>query len=247
MGKELEANQHVEPVEIDTFSVDNPHSIINLLPRKVVESLLAAKEKYPQYFNKPEKELFKILKADCFVPDRTDDLLRVKFWNEYDRAQVHGTNMVMAYVTQGVCEKTFFNEIYLFRAPRLAWLLCPPANYAAALDEMLNNAYRNLSEVVRQSVVDDYGKIDLNLAKVQLQIFKELDARKHGAHVQKSLHVHRVTSKPVETKAEFETTEDIARRIQILDARIRKASNTVDVSPVEQPVSELAMPKPDEN
>lgn len=212
----LPANQmqHKEVQEVEVLNLDNPKSVVSLLPEKVREKVLHAVTNHKEWFNIDEGNLHLELRSNQKRPKAVDDILRMKFWLEYDRAVSHGlTKMNLANVTAGIVSKEFFHSQYLREPSRVAWLLCPPMNYLARLNEIHYQAYCSLSEIIREPTTDDHGNFDLKLAHLKVKIFEIMDARINGPIVQ--LHKHDVTNKNLNLNANLTPSAERSLNLQI--------------------------------
>lgn len=177
---------HKEIEEVDVKDLKNPRSVLMLVPEKLREKMIEAIKARPQWFNLDEGELYHTLDEANQRPKPVDDILRMKFWLEYERVQAFNLDHInFAYITSGVTTRQYFQEFYLRTPSRVAWLLTPPINYAARIDEVHFQAMMSLSEIVRMPVIDSHGKRDLKLAELKLKIFQAMDIRKNGAVVQR--------------------------------------------------------------
>lgn len=181
--KELTKTHH-ELIDTDVMTVENPRSVVNLLPPKVREKVLKFNESHPEYFNKPEDQLYKLLKDNCALPNQVEDTLRMKFWVEYERAQSLGLRaMNMSNISNGVVTYKYFFDLYMNLATRVAWLMCPPINYVSSMDEILHNCWRTFSDAARMEF--DPKDPDFKVLDYKLKIFREVDARRNGVQVQR--------------------------------------------------------------
>lgn len=174
--------QHHEVQGIVIRDESNPRSVINLLPPKFAERVREVMLSHPDHFNLEEGELYRHLKSLETKPNGTDDILRLKFWLEFERVQNFNLpQMNMTYICAGVCDLSYFTQFYM-RAPyRVAWLLCVPINYAARLDEMQNEGLRAMSEVMREPMRDpSSGKLNFKLVDMKLKIYNLVSARREA-------------------------------------------------------------------
>src|SRR5882724_11109154 len=176
---------HREVEAIDLMSRENPRSVVNLLPEKIREKVWEHFAAHPEYFNKPEGILRQQLKDNHKAPKKIDNVLRLKFWLEYDRVQAFGLKQLnLSVIMGGVVTKEFFHLWYFREVGHVAWLMCPPINYIACLEEAHYQNLEGLSQIANQDVVDEYGKFDHKTAELKIKLFKALDERLHGSIVQ---------------------------------------------------------------
>jgi hypothetical protein len=230
-------SQEIVPQEsggraMDLFSRADAQSVINLVPTQVAAALLDAAAKEPDLFGQEERELRKKLRSDKQEPNATDNRLRLKFWNEYDRVQSDGGNMQMTNVYSGVCSKQFFYERYLTTPAKLAWLMTPPANYVAMAEEALHFGIEQLRDILEMPAFDAKGRPDIKLGELKAKIVAMLDQRVKGAVIQKNMNLNVTTNDPKVAKAVVgETMEDLQRRMKELEARERRALNLPEPAP----------------
>lgn len=164
---------------------DGP-TVLDLVPPKTAEHMRAALEKRPDLFSMDEKELKHHLRHSGLTPTPTDNRLRIMFWQEYDRAMAHESSMQMNNVYAGVCTHGYFHQHYLPVAEKVAWLLCPPADYVAKIAEVLDYGLDRMREILEMPLTDPVtGKFNGKLAELQAKITFMMDMRKHGAFTQK--------------------------------------------------------------
>lgn len=191
--------KHKELEETDRFGLDNPRSLVNLVPDKVRSYILEALKSDPYYFNQPENLLYTRLKKESRKPDDTDEMIRQKFWLEYDRVHTFGLKrMHMANVTVGVVPADYFYHWYLRDAKRIAWMLCPPKNVISGYNALFVIGYRRMAEILDREVVNEEGHFDQKLAQLQFNIFQAIDQRLNGTIVQKIEQKTNVTQRTVQ-------------------------------------------------
>lgn len=185
--------------EIDIRDLENPRSVLNLLPEKIKERVQEISQKYPEYFNKSEGELFQLLNNNLTKIKAVDDLLRMKFWVEYDRVQAYQLKALnMSYILAGCVSKDFFYQSYFKDPGRVAWMLCPPVNYIARLEEIHINLLMQLSQMAREPVVDEFGNYNQKLGDQKIKLFQVIDQRLHGSVVQRHQIDQTVSQKTVQ-------------------------------------------------
>lgn len=229
--------QHHEIAELELLNKANPRSVINLLPENVRNRVLEVVASHSSWFNLDEGELYPRLKADCALPKPTDDILRMKFWLEYERVQAFVLpEMNIAYIVAGVCEREYFVRFYLRSPSRVAWLMCPPINYMARLDEIQNEGLRTLSELMREPHHDEFtGKLNFKMAELKIKIFALTRAKAENTQIQFGgekqttiqnniqLNIKKDSATVIEA-IEGSTTEAMERRLKELEALEEKVS-----------------------
>ena len=152
------------------------------LPLEVQLAVDSHKEQFPELFDIPENTLKERLVALHKKIDSTSRMLRIRFWEEYDR--VAGKQMVMVNVYRSICEPKVFYHI--LRDPlKAAWILCAPASMLGRCGEQLDLLMERLSEVAEKRPVKANGEVDIKLAKLQFEMMMYFDQRKNGAIVQR--------------------------------------------------------------
>lgn len=212
--------------EISLLDDSNPRAVVNLVPNSVKEAIGDHSFEKPDLFGRDESELYKLLRENNKSPTPTDNRLRIKFWDEYDRCQASGTaRMVMANVTAGVCSKEFFYKNYLMRAEKVAWLMCPPTGYMTKATEALEFGIEQLRDILEQPHVN-LGRVDTKLGELKTKIVMMLDTRVKGAPMQRSMNLNVNTSdKAVAHAATASSEEELMRQLKELDRRNRQAQN----------------------
>ena len=171
---------------IYVWDTSNPKSVINLVPEKMRERMHEALWSRGDLFELDEQDLFKRLRKDGIQPTATDNRVRLKFWVEYDRVHQHGyKSMVIDQIVSNVCSREYFDKFYLRRAEKVAWLLCPPVDYATKATEALAFGLEQMREVLEMNHWMANGKIDYKLLEAKIKVFKMLDDRLQGQAVQR--------------------------------------------------------------
>lgn len=227
---------NVPPVaqEISLLEESNERSVVNLVPPTVGKAIRDHVFEREELFNIDEKELYKILRNDSKSPSPTDNRLRLKFWDEYDRVQAHGCNsMNMSNVLSGICSREFFYHNYLQRVEKVAWLLCPPTGYMVKAEEALEFGIEQLRDLLEQPHVLG-GKVDTKLGELKAKIVMMLDTRVKGAVIQKTMNLNVNTSNQgVARAAAAGTAEDLMKQLKELDRKNRQAQNLPMADPAE--------------
>lgn len=166
--------------ELSFFDETNPRSVVNLLPPAVglqVRRLWRSEDGY--LLGLSEYDLFKELRNKGRQPQAVDNMLRVKFWLEYDRCQETGDpSMVMTHVTSRLIGRESFYKYFLTDPKRLAWMLCPSTDYRASMDEALSFGVLRIRKFFEDTDFEDLrGARDLSAF---LAAFRMLDERLNG-------------------------------------------------------------------
>lgn len=189
-------------MEIDIFTETNPDSVINKIAGEFKVALLRVRDSNPDWFTQDESELRKSLKEVGKPPNITDNVLRTKFWIEYQGAIMEGKSIRPKQVFAGVCTEAYFYDLLKKRPEKVAWIMVPPINYQVQLDEALEFSTSKIREVLSKDA--DSSTLPPNeriaLRKLQFDIFKHLSSMVMGAPVQKTMnmHVHQTVNEGVE-------------------------------------------------
>lgn len=172
-----------ELVQDAHYDLKNPRSMVRLLPTFIVERV-----KYlpSRFLEMTEAEL----QEACFEANRPSDdarLLRIAFWEEYDRCQRYEEKQIdVSRVTQGICSVSYFANRFVTDYRLLAWMLRPPALYLNQLKDIHELSLRQLLAVIQLPIErDEKGKVDTKLIDLQQRIFQHVDMRIKGAIIQK--------------------------------------------------------------
>lgn len=164
------------------FDVNNPRSLINLLPSSIRDYAVRVPKRY---FTLSESEL----ELECFdgaKPFNEARRLRIGFWLEYDRVQNYEEKiMIVANIVKGNCGEFYFLKKFLTNQKHLAWMLRAPEGYINALEDIHSLGIKKMIEILMLPVErDDRGNQDTRLMKVQKSIYDSADLRLKGAIVQ---------------------------------------------------------------
>jgi hypothetical protein len=110
---------------------------------------------------------------------------RIAFWDEYERAARAGERMQPVELYRGVCRAQQYYQLLESIPPLLPWIICPLASYLYERKELAFLAQERMLEVLAETPVKPDGKVDSRLAKVQFEIYRELQDRVHGPVIQK--------------------------------------------------------------
>lgn len=226
-------------IDIDIFNTDHPRSVFNLLPTHMQE---AVKKIPKEFFEMSEHELELRLK-----PDPVTCRIRIAFWLEYDHAQANMRPMRMPNVYSGACHKVYFSQVICKDDERLAWILCPPADYMLAMRELLQLGVKQLRKIVNGNIVDEDGNIDTKAGELLVKVMQLADLKVHGSEIirhkmeTKAVHVHTHIPAPAPNQEpEGETIADIDKKIREAKRNLELGSGdlappgVIDVSPVDE-------------
>lgn len=226
--------------ELQLFERDEAgRSVLDLIPTGVHTAVVTAAAKRRELFFMDESTLYKTLRSDNGTgPNPTDNRLRLKFWDEYDKAQAQTSKMNMGNVYLGVCSAPYFYQRFLMVPEKVAWMMCVPANYAVKMEEALAFGIEQMRDILAQPHVLPNGKVDSKLAELKAKIVAMMDIRVKGATVQKieqknmNLNVM-TTDADVARRITENTMEGIEKKLKELELRDRKAALFAEQKKVE--------------
>lgn len=169
--------------ELVFFDPQNKRSIINLVPPEMAQRIRQLRNSEDGHLlgfteRKLRLELARRGKPLC----ANDERLRLQFWLEYERIQDDHDNKKkfdMSYVVGRIIGKEQFYTDYITDNCQLAWLLCPPVNYAQAIEQALLVSTNKIIEVIEEvSAKEMYGSA--NQMNWLLRANKELHERHFG-------------------------------------------------------------------
>jgi hypothetical protein len=196
--------------------------------------MLAALRERPDLFGLDERELSSKLRSENRGISATDNRLRLKFWDEYERAHREDVGMTMYQVFGGICTAEFFYDSYGKRPEKIAWLLCPPTSYMVKMEEALAFGLEQLRDMLELPNTDSKGRLNLKLMELKAKIVEMVDRRVKGAVVQrveqKNMNLHISTTESQVHKMGMSSSMDsINKRIKELEKKDRQALETIRV------------------
>lgn len=199
--------------------------------------MLQAGQTHAELFGLDERDLFKRLRSDQMTPSPTDNRLRINFWYEYDLAQMEHRPMHMARVFAGICSKSYFNDRFMKRPEKVAWMLTPPVDYVVKIKEALDFGIDRLREYLEIDPIVG-GRPNVKLMELQAKIVAMLDMREKGAYTQrveqKNMNLNVTASNEQVVSALLEADHKVLeQKIKELERRERKAANLPDPGTIE--------------
>lgn len=180
----FEAAQEVVP-EIDIWDIQNPRSLINLLPDIVREKLLDHYQTDPQLFTLGEDQLQRHLRTNNMSVARNDNLLRQKFWEEYYTVQVERLpKMRISFLYGRILTNEAFHA-FLNSPTRLAWVACPFADDLIKKREMLDFILEELRDAVSKPHTNEKGMMIPSAVREKANVYKMIHEILHGAATQR--------------------------------------------------------------
>ena len=174
---------HLERVIAD---LENPRSLINIVPPEVKSCILALPE---AYFDFTEEDLEKTFPN----PTPVTQMLRRMFWIEYDRAIETRTMMNMSNIYPGVCSREGFYKCIKNKA-QLLWIINPPTEYMASTEALLTQGLKRINEMLHFPLKTKEGNFDHKLGELILKATLALDMRVKGGYLQRSIQMTKLES-----------------------------------------------------
>lgn len=166
-----------EPVIIDK---SEERSLINLVSPKCAKAIEKLYNEFPEYLEDSEDTLFVKLN-----PTEMCQILRLQFWEEYNRAQANECQMNMANIYKGHMTRETFNFYYLEKPKNLAWIICPMTSHLLSLKAALDRGKASVAKILTMNLFGPNGKIDPQAAKVFLQTYQMVENRVMGSAIQR--------------------------------------------------------------
>jgi hypothetical protein len=167
--------------QLSFFEENNPRSLVNLVPPSVARQLRLLNEgPDSMLLGLSEFDLWKELRTRNRLPQAVDNMLRVRFWLEYDRVQANGEDkMIMAYVLGRLIANETFYKFYIVDPRRLAWLCCPMVDYQSAMQECLSFGVMRIRQLFEDT--DFNAKDGGRKFERFIMMFRMMDERLNGA------------------------------------------------------------------
>lgn len=243
-------------IELSIFDTENPTSLINVVPERMVATLYRLKPRLATILYSTECDLRKHLN-----PDERDERVRLGFWDEYNVSTRMNKRMAMSGVFQGIISYDTWVGVYEKIDNKMLWVLSPPVSYTSAMRSLLHKGTERLMEIMSLPIIDENGKADSKTIANILKAFQLVDLRVKGGIAQKldirqqSLNLHQAIN-PNDTNSllnsrqldtlQLEDLETLERRIE----KARKDSRRLEIQLLDGPKPDLrggdyesAMPK----
>lgn len=112
--------------------------------------------------------------------------IRISFWEEYDRAAKEREKMDIARIQKHVGRQAVLCNFMEENPLLILWIVCPLAHYLLQRKEIEYLAHERMIETLSVSAVQSGGRVDANLAKIHLEMYKTICDRLYGSAVQKT-------------------------------------------------------------
>lgn len=191
---------------------------VDVLPEAVLRGLEFVP---PEILGLSEWELLPKLEKRHFKPTPVMNAVRVQFWNEYFRAVERGKRMNATKLFGGICAPSYFYTQLTRDRSFMAFMLCPPGEYTALMEEGLNYGLKKLRDILDFPLYDENGKPNTKVADSVLKIVSFLDNRLHGQAVQRI--EQKVEAKNLNVNVAHETnlsSDEMDARIKQLQAKL---------------------------
>jgi len=161
-----------------------------------------------------------------------DRQLRMSFWREYNYALDNDCMMASSQIIRGICTKEYWYRYVTKDSKKFAWILFPPADYEASLEEILNESVRGLREIVTAPIYDKDGKPIPSVMNAKLKAHEMIENRVKGVNPQK----FSVEQKTLSLNLSGKTDDKLSPAE--LDAELRRLESKIKKLP--QPESQNA-------
>jgi hypothetical protein len=170
-----------------------------------------------------EWELMPKLEKRNFRPSPVMNACRVQFWKEYFKTLERGAgkSMILTRIFSGVCAPSYFYMYLLRDRSFVAYMLTPPGEYTAIMEEGLNYGIKKLRDMLEFPLYDDKGHPNTKVADTILKIVAFLDTRLHGQAIQRI--EQKVEAKNLNLNVDHESNlspEELDSRIKQLQAKL---------------------------
>lgn len=167
--------------KVSIFDRSNPRSLINIVWEELRDALNAIETNNPELLDLTERQFEKKIS-----PDPTVCRLRLRFWDEYARAQDRGKRMFKEEICRNVCSGDYWVRHISKNLELIAYIIIPPAGYATTMEELLYKGLDRMREVLDLPFRDEKtNRVDTRLIAEVVKIVQILDQRVKGAIIQK--------------------------------------------------------------
>lgn len=205
------------------YDGENPDSLLNRLPSRLVPIFERVKYKLPKTLLSDEKTVRRYVD-----PDDRDDRVRLAFWDEYNASTAAGKRMSLQAIISGTCSWESWITAYEPHDKRMCWIFTPPTSYVSQMRHILHRGTERLLEIINLPMLTDEGKVDIKIANLILRAWQLADMRVKGGVMQKV----QIEQKSMNLNLNAESTVDNLRsqvasmdlqELESLEARIEKA------------------------
>jgi hypothetical protein len=181
-------------------------SALSMLPEEEQFIISSHANRCPELFTLSERALITKMKNSGFDVSSTENLLRNRFWLEYDHATTGDyPHIRLVEVIRGVCSFKFFRETFLANQFMVAFLMLPPINFKNKQEETLLFALDKLRAILDLPIVDEVtGNVNVSMLKAQMGVYQILERRVQGEVVQKTMNAHAILPMSPSTREEVD-------------------------------------------
>lgn len=216
--------------DVSIFDESFERSLINIVPEELRGAMLRVKHAHEKYFLLEERDLWKITK-----PTEVSSILKLSFWDEYNRAQDAGSRMKISNIIRGACSRDFFYTNVMHNDKQFSWIITPPKDYMLNMRALHEKGVSKLNDVLDLPLLDGKGQPNVRLIGEVFKITQYLDQRIKGAIVQRfaiqQQNVNMNVAAPLEATS-LEDLEKLERGVAIAKAKAQgalPAAITIDV------------------
>lgn len=193
--------------------------LLDSLPRAMQEHI---RNLNPRFFEMSEQQLM-----ECCQPDDTVSMLRLTFWDEWWRSVRTNTKFKLDNVLRDVCSYRFWH-LRTANQKDLAVIITPLPKYEVRARHFYNLGLNQMRTILEAPVINEDGKVDKQLAQLQVKITQMMENRVMGA-VPQSLNVRQQNlnynvdggSQKIAPK----TVGEIEGELRQLDSQIKELSS----------------------
>jgi len=207
------------PTFDDLMDPDNESSVVFRTVGKLQEFI----KNLPVQYLVPEDQLRQKFN---FKPKREQHLLRVAFWQEYDRAMRTNSQMETLAIYKGIVVDGTRFLVYLEDPCFVSYMLLPVHSYKMVTEGIHNLALKQMYETLDVPHIDEDGKVDHKLLNQKLKIYKMMDDRIKGGVIQ------RQEIKAVSQINHTAEVRDVAMTPQQIEARIKEIEGDLKATPL---------------
>ena len=205
------------------YDGDNPDSLLNRIPTRLVPIFERVKYKLPKTLLSDEKSVRRYVE-----PDDRDDRVRLAFWDEYNASTAAGKRMSLQSIISGTCSWESWVTAYEPHDKRMCWIFTPPTSYVSQMRHILHRGTERLLEIINLPMLTDEGKVDIKVANLILRAWQLADMRVKGGVMQKvqieqkSMNLNLNADSSVDNLRSQVSAMDL-QELESLEARIERA------------------------
>lgn len=160
------------------YDPENPRSLLNIAPEKFVPTIRDCYCRSPKLIVQAEHKIREYTK-----PDDRDDIIRMAFWDAYNRATLPNPpkRMTVSDINRGYVADNLFLNRYIGNRVKMLWIITPPRSYADTMRRLLDRSLDRLMEVVDMPMINKKGEVDHRLIEKIIKIAQITDLRVKGA------------------------------------------------------------------